>query len=100
MVSQSLTHTIMLTSITITSTASLSTSTNPRPKKRQNHGMQRSGGGAVFEEIKVNSRRPLIPDVIARCGSHLIQLNRVSADLNRTPFCVELNSNRHSNLIT
>jgi hypothetical protein len=26
--------------------------------------MQRSGGGAVFGEINVNSRRPLIPDVI------------------------------------
>ena len=28
-----------------------------------NHGMQRSGGGAVFGEINVNSRRPLIPTV-------------------------------------
>ena len=28
-----------------------------------NHGMQRSGGGLVFGEINVNSRRPLIPDV-------------------------------------
>ncbi len=27
--------------------------------------MQRSGGGAVFGEINVNSRRPLIPDVRA-----------------------------------
>jgi len=26
--------------------------------------MQRSGGGAVSREINVNSRRPLIPDVI------------------------------------
>ena len=32
--------------------------------ERQNHGMQRSGGGAFFGEINVNSRRPLIPDVI------------------------------------
>ncbi|QEG00733.1 hypothetical protein Mal15_48050 [Stieleria maiorica] len=28
-----------------------------------NHGMQRSGGGAVSHEINVNSRRPLIPVV-------------------------------------
>ena len=27
--------------------------------------MQRGGGGAVFGEINVNSRRPLIPDVRA-----------------------------------
>ncbi|QDT03042.1 hypothetical protein K227x_14210 [Rubripirellula lacrimiformis] len=26
--------------------------------------MQRSGGGAVFGEINVNSRRPLIPNVL------------------------------------
>ena len=26
-----------------------------------NQGMQRSGGGAVYREINVNSRRPLIP---------------------------------------
>ncbi len=32
-------------------------------ERRQNNGMQRSGGGAVFGEINVNSRRPLIPDV-------------------------------------
>ena len=31
--------------------------------RRQNNGMQRSGGGAVFGEINVNSRRPLILDV-------------------------------------
>ena len=31
-----------------------------------NHGMQRSGGGEVLGEIKVNFRRPLIPDVIPR----------------------------------
>ncbi|QEF97182.1 hypothetical protein Mal15_12200 [Stieleria maiorica] len=29
-----------------------------------NHGMQRSGGGAVSHEINVNSRRPLIPVVL------------------------------------
>lgn len=28
-----------------------------------NHGKQRSGGGAVYREINVNSRRPLIPTV-------------------------------------
>ncbi len=32
-------------------------------KNGQNHGMQRSGGGPVSREIKVDSRRPLIPDV-------------------------------------
>ncbi len=42
----------------------LSTSTTPEPKKRQKHGMQRSGGGAIFREINVNSRRPLIAVVI------------------------------------
>ena len=34
------------------------------PTMRQNHGMQRSGGGAFFGEINVNSRHPLIPNVI------------------------------------
>lgn len=34
--------------------------------KRQNHGIQRSGGGAVFREINVYSRRPLIP-VVPQC---------------------------------
>ncbi len=28
-----------------------------------NHGMQRSGGGAFFGEIDVDSRHPLIPTV-------------------------------------
>ncbi|TWU59542.1 hypothetical protein [Crateriforma conspicua] len=32
-------------------------------KDWQNHGMQRSGGGAVSFEINVDSRRPLIPIV-------------------------------------
>jgi hypothetical protein len=47
----------------ITSTAALSTSTNPEPIKCRNDGMQRCGGGAVFGEINVNCRRPLILDV-------------------------------------
>lgn len=32
--------------------------------KSTNHGMQRSGGGAVLGGINVNSRRPLIPVVM------------------------------------
>ena len=30
------------------------------------HGMQRSGGSTVLREINVNSRRPLIPDVLPK----------------------------------
>lgn len=37
----------------------LSTTTKRRPKKRQNPVRQRSGGGELFREIIVNSRRPL-----------------------------------------
>ncbi len=36
-----------------------------RPPKLKNHGMQRSGGGELFREIVVNSRRPLIPAVLS-----------------------------------
>jgi hypothetical protein len=53
---------MMLRSITITSTAALSTSTNLRPKKRQNHGMQRSGGGELFSRDHCQLPPPADPN--------------------------------------
>jgi hypothetical protein len=35
----------------------------PRSKKRQDHRIQRSGGGEVFGEINLHSCRPLLPAV-------------------------------------
>jgi hypothetical protein len=61
MVSPSPSQSTMLRSITIANTAALSTSTST--KNRQSDGVQRSGGGEVFGEINVNSRRSLIPTV-------------------------------------